>query len=70
VVGGQKLLRTFSGGRELNTVGWAVRRLLPSWGLSPAHPLKLYLQNGLQEASHRFLHEEIVKNQYDWLFKI
>jgi hypothetical protein len=67
-VEGQTLLRTFSGGRELNTVGRARRRLLPSWGLSPAHSLKIYIQNGLKEASLRFINEEIVKNQQDWLF--
>jgi hypothetical protein len=49
-------------------VGQAGRRLPPSWGLSPAHPLKLYIQNGLKEASHRFINEEIVKHHYDWLF--
>jgi hypothetical protein len=52
----------------LNTVGRAERRLLPSLGLSPTHPLKLYVQNGLKKASHIFFNEEIVKNQY-WLFK-
>jgi hypothetical protein len=37
-------------------------------GLSPANPLKLHIQNGLKEASRRFINEEIVENQYDWLF--